>query len=409
MVFFPCQDSILLGQFSTTVLIVKTVALCASNVVALHGSRRLKTYRRRARTSRTNKGRGAGRPLSRQRDITFNTKFVSMSKSHVTSSWLSPPVTSCPPGVDARIPRQPQWSSKESMQEVIAWVWGSVTHRNAVEQYTWALSVLIRTLLPEGWPVGMRKWKRRACCCMSWWRAHWWSCVRRVVAASRRGGRAVLPKYSVLGGLVEKGIWKHLSLYFCVVFVRVWGLLKVGLCTDSSPRKRCTLARRLLIVHTVQVWLPVSQNTSGVSIAQVLKMQINPGIDFSGADYGVVVSFHWAVFPTISQTLAEALAISMEAPMGNAKDAEEERRLRRKEDNAKVCAPRPRPSSWRRRKERPWESIWSCSAVKEVLSNQSRGKPVQFPGAEHSFFLCLHSSDTRRTCILWVSRATLFA
>ena len=43
------------------------------------------------------------------------------------------------------------------MQEVIAWVWGSVTHGNAVEQYTWALTVLIRTLLPEGMAYGHAK------------------------------------------------------------------------------------------------------------------------------------------------------------------------------------------------------------------------------------------------------------
>ena len=92
--------------------------------------------------------------------------------------------------------------------------------------------------------------------------------------------------------------------------------------------------------------------------------------------------FPLTVFPTISQTLAaEALAISMKAPMGNAKDAAEERRLRRKGDNAKVRAPRRRPSSWRRRKRRPWESIWGCSAVQEALSNQFRSKPVRFPGA----------------------------
>ena len=43
------------------------------------------------------------------------------------------------------------------MQEVIVWVWGSVTHGSALEQYTWALSVLIRTLLPEGMAYGHAK------------------------------------------------------------------------------------------------------------------------------------------------------------------------------------------------------------------------------------------------------------
>ena len=100
----------------------------------------------------------------------------------------------------------------------------------------------------------------------------------------------MLPGYSVLGGLITFEIWAHLSLY--VGSVRVWGLLKVGLSTDSSPKKRCILARHLLIARTVQVWPHVSQNISGVCIAPVSKMQANPGIDFSGADYGAFFSFH---------------------------------------------------------------------------------------------------------------------
>ena len=70
----------------------------------------------------------------------------------------------------------------------------------------------------------------------------------------------------------------------------------------------------------------------------------------------------------------------MVALMGNARDAVEERRLRRKGENAEVRAPRRRPSSWRRRKKRAWESIWRCSTVKEALSNQG-----------HSFFLSVQA------------------
>ena len=312
--------------------------------------------------------------------------------------------TSCPPGVDARIPRLLRWSSKKRACKRSLRGYGDLSRMGVQWNNTRVLSVfLLGPCYQKAWPMGMRRWKRRACCCMSWW-----SCVRRFVAASRRGGRAVLPGYSVLGCLISLGIWTHFSLYFGVVFVRVWGLLKVELSTDSSPRKRCTLARHLLIEDTVQVWLHVSQNISGVSIAQVSKMQTNPGVDFSGADCGC--SFlSICCLPPVSQTLAaEALAISMEAPMGNAKDAAEERRLRRKGDNAKVRAPRRRPSSWRRRKERPLESIWGCSAVKEALSNQFQGTPVQCPGAlglDIPFFLLsLYCSDTRRTCVLWVSR-----
>ena len=60
--------------------------------------------------------------------------------------------------------------------------------------------------------------------------------------------------------------------------------------------------------------------------------------------------------------------------------------LRRKDasgakENAKVWALGRTPSSWRRRKRRPWESIWGCSATQEALANRSQSKPVQFPGA----------------------------
>ena len=221
-----------------------------------------------------------------------------MSKSHVTSGWLSQPVTSCPPGVDARIPRLLQWSSKESMQEVIAWVWRSVTHGNAVEQYTWALSVLIWTLLPEGMAYGHAKVELVAC-----------TLVELRQASRRRKPQ----RWTCRVARILSVGWFDLVRNLDTSLVRFWGLLKMGLCADSPGRKRCTLARHVLLAHTVIRF----------SIAHVSKMQTNPGIDFSGADYG-------------------------EAPVGNAKDAAEERRLRCKGDNAKVRAPRRRPSSWRR-------------------------------------------------------------
>ena len=128
---------------------------------------------------------------------------------------------------------------------------------------------------------------------MSWWRAH---LVELRQAFRRRQASEVdvpLPGYSVLGGLITFEIWTYLSLYFCVGSVRIWGLMKVGLSsTNSSPKKRCILARHLLIARIVQVWPHDSQNMSGVYIAPVSKMQPNPGIDFSGASNGVFVSFH---------------------------------------------------------------------------------------------------------------------
>ena len=146
-------------------------------------------------------------------------------------------------------------------------------------------------LLPEGMAHGHAKMEK-SCLVLHDLLACTLVELRRFVAASLRGGRAVLPGYSVLGGLITFEIWTHLSLYFCVVSVRVWGLLKVRLSTDSSPRKRCMLARHLSLAHTVQVSPHVSQNTSGVCIAPVSKMQANPGFEFSRADYGAFVSFH---------------------------------------------------------------------------------------------------------------------
>ena len=45
-------------------------------------------------------------------------------------------------------------SSGRAKTAVIAWVWGSVRHGNAIEQFSWALSVLIRSLVPEGIACG---------------------------------------------------------------------------------------------------------------------------------------------------------------------------------------------------------------------------------------------------------------
>ena len=384
MVFFSlvsrqrCLDS-----FHPRVLIVKTVAPCASNVVALHGSRRLKTYRRRARTNRTNNGRGAVRPLSRQRGITFNTKFVSMSKSHVTSSWLSPSVTSCRPGVAARIPRLLQWPSKERMQEVIVWVWGCVTHGNAVDQYTWALTVLITTWLPEGMACGhakvetscllmhvlvactvvelhqafrRRKPQRWACRVARVLSVGWFDLIRNLDTSLIVFLRCLCSGLGPSEGGIVYGLFSKEALY-------------VG--KASVNRTHCPGLAARITEHVRCLYRP-GLNDANKPRYRLLRRRLW-GVRF----------FPLAVFPAISQTLAaEAVAVSMEAPMGNAKDAAEERRLRCKADNAKVRAPRQRPSSWRRRKGRPWESIWGCSAVKEALSNQFRSKPVRFPGAQ---------------------------
>ena len=101
----------------------------------------------------------------------------------------------------------------------------------------------------------------------------------------------------MLGGSVSFKILTHVRLYSYMVYAVFWGHPKVGLCVDSSPKRRCTLARPLSVVLTAQVWLPVSQNTSGACTVLVSRMQINPGIDISGANCGESDSFHFCSFP----------------------------------------------------------------------------------------------------------------
>ena len=233
-----------------------------SIVVALHVSRRLKRNRRRARTNRTNNCRGESRPQSSQLVITFNTKFCLHVEVARDIGWLSQPVISCPPGVNARIPRLLQWPGKESVHEVIAWVWGSVGHENAREQYSWALSVLIRTL-PEGL-TGVQIWKHRAYC---------WAC--RVAMLSVGWFRLIQDMDTSL-----------------VVFLRGTclglGPPQGGIVCGLFSKEAFFLARHLSVVHTLQIWLHVSQNISGACIVLVSKVQPNPGIEFSGASCGEV-------------------------------------------------------------------------------------------------------------------------
>ena len=129
----------------------------------------------------------------------------------------------------------------------------------------------------------------------------------------------MLPEYSVLCGLITFEIWTHLSLYFCVV------VYKKGICQSNTLSRSGRTSHRTYPVSVSPRSQRCKQTPVSTSQASIM------GVRF----------FPLAVFPTISQTYAaEALAISMEAPMGNARDSAEELRLRRKWDNAKVRARR---------------------------------------------------------------------
>ena len=303
-----------------------------------------------------------------------------MSKPHVTSSWLSPPVT-----LSFR-----RWCQNSTATPVVEQreharghcVGMGICHGNAVEQYTWALSVLIRTLLPEGMACGHAK-VETSCLLLH-------VLVACTLVELRQAFRRRMPqRWTCRVARVLSVGWFDLIRNLdtsLVVFLRgicsglgsseggiVYGLFsKEGLYIGKASvnRTHCPgLAARL--TEHIRCLYRSDLKDANKPQYRLLRRRLR------GARF-----FPLSVFPTVSRTLAaEALAMSMEAPLGNAKDAAEERRLRRKGDNAKVGALRRRPSSWRRRRVRPWESILGCSAVKEVLSNQSRGKPVQFPGA----------------------------
>ena len=141
----------------------------------------------------------------------------------------------------------------------------------------------------------------------------------------------------------------------------------------SLAKKSVLLARHLSVVRTLQVWLHVSQNISGL-YRLGLKVVNNPRYRLLRRKLWTVRFFPLAVFPTISQTLAaEALAISMEAPMGNARDAAKERRLRRKRENAKVRVPRRRPSFSFPTTQKcfSFSGAFSCEEYQEMSSENS--------------------------------------
>ena len=174
---------------------------------------------------------------------------------------------------------------------------------------------------------------------------------------------------------------------------------------DSSPRKRCMLGRHLSIAthcpglaahlteHVRCLYRPglKDANTTLVSTSQAQIMGCSV----------LSISCLPHDFSNVGRRSIEA--ISMEAPIGNAKDAAEERRLCRKGDNAKVRAPRRRPSSWRRRKKADRGRVFGVVLLsKKILQTKIWGKPVKFPcalGLDIPFFPSFCCPNSSPTCI----------
>ena len=214
----------------------------------------------------------------------------------------------------------------------------------------------------KAWLMGMRRWKRRACCCM------------HVLVACT----LVEPQAAEVGVPCCQGTqcwWFDLignldtSL---VVFLR-------GICSGLEPSEG-GIVYGLFSKEALYVGKASVNRTHCLGLAARLTEDANkPRYRLLRRRLWAVRFFPLAVFPTISQTsAAEAFAISIEAPMGNAKDAAEERRLRRRRDNAKVRALCRRPSSWTRRKRRPWESIWVVLLSKKLFQTSPGASRFSF-------------------------------
>ena len=112
-------------------------------------------------------------------------------------------------------------------------------------------------------------------------------------------------------------------------------------------------------------------------------MQTNLGIDFSGASYGEFASFHWLSFPPSLKPQRPKRWQYRRKPQWAMRGM----RLRNVGCAAKGTMPRPGPLVDGRRAgdvergDRGKVFGVVLLAVEEVLSNQSRGKPVRFPGA----------------------------
>ena len=215
-------------------------------------------------------------------------------------------------------------------------------------------------------------------------------------------GVPVLPGYSALGGFLSSMIWTHLLLYSCVVHVRfgssrrwnfVWSLVKgsvvywQGICQSYTfSRSGCTSHRTFPV--PVSSWSQrCKQTPDKTSQSQVVECSFLPTGSF--------------FLPSLKLLAAETLAISMEVPMGNARDAAEERRIRRKgecqgpgasTDTVELAAKEATVGEYLGLLCYPRSSD---EPVPEQASSVSR-----CAGAGHSFFSSLHSSDTGRACVV---------
>ena len=302
MVFFPCQDSIAWTVFTHWCSSWRLWSLARAMLSLSMDCVAWKHIDvERAQTVQTTVVVQAG--LFRGNGLSRSTQSLSpwrsrTSQVHGCLRRLLPVLQALTPELHGYSSGQAKRACKRSLRG-----YGDLSRMEMQWNNTCGLSVfLLGRCSQKAWPMGMRKWKRRACCCMSWWRAHWWSCVRRFVVVSRRGGRAVLPGYSVLGGLISWGIWTHLSLYFlrgtCSGLGHSEGGIVFGLFSKeglnvgkaSVNRTQCPGLAARLTEHIRCLYRPGLKDANKPRY-RLLRRRLW-GVRF----------FPLAVFPTISQT-----------------------------------------------------------------------------------------------------------
>ena len=176
-------------------------------------------------------------------------------------------------------------------------VWGSVTHGIAVEQHAWALSVLVRTLLPEGMAYGhvkietsclalhvsaactlvelrqalrRRKLQRWACRVARVLCVGWFDHIRNLDTPLVVFLRGICSGLGLSGGGIVHGLFSKEALSFGKA---------------SVNRTHCPDLAAHSTEHIRCLYRPELKGAS------------KPGTDCSGADYGAFVSFHQPSFP----------------------------------------------------------------------------------------------------------------
>ena len=150
----------------------------------------------------------------------------------------------------------------------------------------------------------------------------------------------------------------------------------------------------------------VSQNVSDA--CSVPKMQTNPSIDFSGANYGAFVSLHWLSFPP-SLKPQPLKRWQYRWRMGNMRDAAgRATHLAQRRECKGPCASTKTVELATAEEAAMGEYFGVVLLPKKIFQTGPGASQFIFQERQGwTFpFSPLHSSDAGRTCVLWFSRSS---